>query len=85
MRPVINRWLKLLLGLGLFVGFILFAHHLSPKLGGASGAMFESVQKKDINAAALFYSDYGDIGEFLNDGKGRYASGVVSVHRKDTP
>jgi hypothetical protein len=64
----------LLLGLGMVstVGVIIALHFISPWLPGTAGTVFKNNMEQNINAEALFYTEVGDVTEFLNQETGRY-------------
>jgi hypothetical protein len=70
-----DSWKKtLFLGLGMVsaVGVIIGLHFISPRLPGTAGTVFKNNMEHSINAEALFYTEVGDVSEFLNQKKGKY-------------
>lgn len=72
----LKKWGLLLLGLAVVAVFIAVAHLVSPSLPGAIGVTYRHNRDAGIDANALIYTEAGDVREFLNDGSGRYASGL---------
>ena len=71
------RWCKLILGLALLLIFGMVAHRLSPKTPGIAGEVFSHNRAGDINASANFYSEVGDLNEFLSE-EGKYGAAIQS-------
>ena len=71
---MVNRVLLLLLGLGSVGLFLVGAHLLSDRF-----SLIERNRRSGIEADAYFYSEVGDLREFLDDENGRY--GVRSLRR----
>ena len=75
----------LFLGLGIVstVGAIIALHFISPRLSGTAGIVFKNNLEQNINAEALFYTEVGDVKEFLNQETGRYGIDLsTSKHAK---
>ncbi len=74
----------LLLGLGMVstVGVVIALHFISPWLPGTAGTVFKNNMEQNINAEALFYTEVGDVTEFLNQKTGRYGIGLgISISK----
>ncbi len=78
-----RSWLALLSGLALLGLFVLGLHQVTPHLGGSTGEMIEDNRSEDREVWAYFYSEVGDLEEFLDDEEGRY--GKQAVRRAASP
>jgi len=74
MKNELTSWLRLGLALIGVAAFITVLHLLSPRLPGTAGDIFRSNVDKDIEATALFYSESGDIREYIDGRNGKYAA-----------
>lgn len=75
LKQSLESWkhvLFLVLGIVSAVGVIIALHFVSPWLPGTAGTIFKNNMDQHINAEALFYTEVGDVAEFLNQETGRY-------------
>ena len=72
MTKKIYRWNCLLLGLVSVVLFIALLHQVSTRMAGIPGELIERNQREELEVDAYFYSEVGELGEFLDDQQGRY-------------
>ena len=75
LKQLVESWKHVLfLGLGIVsaISVIISLHLVSPWLPGTAGAVFKNNMEQHINAEALFYTEVGDVTEFLNQETGRY-------------
>ncbi len=82
-----KSWKQVLfLGLGMVsaVGVIIALHFISPWLPGTAGTVFKNNMEQHINAEALFYTEVGDVTEFLNQETGKYGIDL-GVRAKGVP
>ncbi len=68
----IHRWNCLLLGLVSVALFITLLHQLSTRMAGIPGDLIDRNQREELEVDAYFYSEVGDLSEFLDDEQGRY-------------
>ncbi len=68
MNRKINSWLKLALGLALALGLSALAHVI---VAVAPLPVLQRNLNEDLDATPLFYSEVGDLAEFLQPG-GKY-------------
>ncbi len=68
----IHRWNYLLLGLVSVTLFITLLHQLSTRLAGVPGDLIDRNRREGLEVDAYFYSEVGDLREFLDDEQGRY-------------
>lgn len=66
------RWLRLVLILSVVVVGIVALHRYSDRLPGPIGQMYRHTAEKEIDAAALFYTEAGDVRDFIDETNGRY-------------
>ena len=83
MRAPVTRWLALLAGCATIALFVAGLHRITPHVGGATGAMIESNRSHDREVWAYFYTEVGDLEEFLDDEEGRY--GKRAADRASAP
>ena len=81
MRTPLRRWLALLAGTALIGLFVAGLHLVTPHLGGSTGMLIESNRSHDREVWAYFYTEVGELEEFLEDG--RY--GKRAAERASTP
>ena len=67
-------WLRLAALLVVGGGLGTLVHLLSPRLPGAAGAVFRRNVDHDVDATALIYTESGDVRDYLDDERGRYAA-----------
>jgi hypothetical protein len=67
-----GRWFRLALGITGVGLFVVLLHLLSGSVPGSTGALIEHNRRKQIEVGAYFYSEVGDLKEFLDDQSGRY-------------
>jgi len=72
MTKKIYRWNCLLLGLVSVVLFIALLHQVSTRMAGIPGELIKRNQREELEVDAYFYSEVGELGEFLDDQQGRY-------------
>ncbi len=72
MTKKIHRWNCLLLGLVSVALFITLLHQLSTRMAGIPGDLIDRNQREELEVDAYFYSEVGDLSEFLDDEQGRY-------------
>jgi hypothetical protein len=72
MTKKLYRWNYLLLGLVSVALFMTLLHRLSARMTGFPGELIERNQRQQLEVDAYFYSEVGDLSEFLNDEQGRY-------------
>jgi hypothetical protein len=72
MSTKLHRWNYLLLGLVSVALFMTLLHRLSARLTGVPGELINQNQRQEIEVDAYFYSEVGDLSEFLDDAQGRY-------------
>ncbi len=65
---------RLALAATALVLFLAAAHRLSPCLPGPAGEMFRRNRDHGIDAGALFYTESGDVRDYLDQKNGRYAT-----------
>ncbi len=70
-----KRWLTLALVVAAAPILMAVVQWLSPRLPGTAGELFRRNLREDIEAAALIYSESGDIRDYLDPEKGRYRTG----------
>jgi hypothetical protein len=78
------RWrglLDLLIGLALIGGFVAFVQIASEHVGGVAGEVYRNNLRRDIHAGALFYSELGQLREFLVAPDGKYSRARGSARR----
>ena len=83
MRARVGSWLRLVLGLVLLAAFVVMLHRLSARMTGDAGALIARNQAENLEVYAYFYSEVGDIGEFLDDERGRYGECSLRVSLQD--
>jgi hypothetical protein len=78
-------WVGLLTGLALLFGFVVSLDRLMPHLPGATGEMLRDNQRSNREVGAYFYSEAGDLEDFLDDARGAYGRGALSAGLNSTP
>ena len=68
-----SRWLVFTVSLVAVAGFVVAAHKLSPYLPGPAGAVFRQNLEQNIDATALFYTESGDVRDYLDPIHGKYS------------
>ena len=68
----LTRWLVLLACAAAVALFVAVAHWLSPRLPGTAGVLFRDNVAENIDAAALFYTEAGDVRDFIDERTGKY-------------
>ena len=81
----LHRWNYLLLGLVSAALFMTLLHRLSERMTGVPGELINRNQRQEIEVDAYFYSEVGDLSEFLDDEQGRYGRHSVHESLKKTP
>jgi hypothetical protein len=84
MSKKLHRWNYLLLGLVSVALFMTLLHRLSARLTGVPGELINQNQRQEIEVDAYFYSEVGDLSEFLDDDQGRYGRHAFHETRKTT-
>ncbi|MFH2205148.1 MAG: hypothetical protein ABIJ96_18715 [Elusimicrobiota bacterium] len=69
-----RKWRRLALAAAALALFLAAAHRTSPLIPGAAGNIFRRNLDRRIDAAALFYTESGDVRDYLDQKKGRYAT-----------
>jgi hypothetical protein len=76
MKVKIKSLLFLLLGLLGLAAFVFTLHFIGPNIPGPAGEVLRNNIENDIEATALFYSESGDIRDYLDSENGRYGNPV---------
>lgn len=84
MTEKLHRWNYLLLGLVSVALFMTLLHLLSARMTGFPGELIERNQRQELEVDAYFYSEVGDLSEFLNDEQGRYGRHTFQKFLKET-
>ena len=66
------KWLRLVLVMAAAAAGIFLLHCFSDRLPGPVGQTYRHTAKRDIDAAALFYTEAGRVGDFIDETNGRY-------------
>ncbi len=64
--------LALILGLICVAVFVSLVHFVGPRLPDAAGDVLRNNIEQDIDATGLFYTEVGDLNDFLDDENGKY-------------
>ena len=71
--PRHRDWLRLVALVAAIAGLGALLHLLSPRLPGAAGEVYRRNLAEDVEATALIYTESGDVADYLDDERGRYA------------
>ncbi len=66
------RWVRFGLALAAVPLVVALLHHASLHAPGSVGRVYKNNTRRDIDARALFYTELGDVSNFLDKEHGRY-------------
>ncbi len=72
-RPRRAGWLRLAALVAAITTLGALLHVLSPRLPGTAGELYRRNVAEDVEATALIYTESGDVRDYLDDQRGRYA------------
>jgi hypothetical protein len=73
-RTTAKKWFAFLLGLLALMAFVGLLHWATPHLGGQVGLLISENREKGFEVYAYFYSEVGELSDFLDDESGRYGA-----------